>query len=312
VIKSAVIAVGGNALIRAGEKGSILEQIANARRISKAIVTLIQSGLHLAVTHGNGPQVGAQLLRSERAAGQVYEQSLDVCVAATQGEIGYILQQALQLELQLAGLSMPVTTILTQVVVRDDDPAFRNPTKPIGPFYSRPAAEERIRQYGWDMIEDSSRGYRRVVPSPDPIDIVEAEVIRRVIDQGILVVAAGGGGIPVVREGGLLRGVDAVIDKDRASMLLAIELAADLLVFSTDADHVYLHFKQPGQRALELVRLEEIRRHHQAGEFPPGSMGPKVEAAMNFLDSGGRKAIITSLDNLADAVLGGAGTQIIP
>ena len=310
--RSAVIAVGGNALIRAGEKGSIPEQIANARRISKAIAALMKSGLHLVVTHGNGPQVGAQLLRSERAAGQVYEQGLDVCVAATQGEIGYILQQALQLELQLAGLNMPVTTILTQVVVRDDDPAFRNPTKPIGPFYSRSAAEERMRLYGWDMIEDASRGYRRVVPSPDPIEIVEAGVIRRIIDQGILVVAAGGGGIPVVREGGLLRGVDAVIDKDRASMLLAIELAADLLVFSTDADYVYLRFKQPDQRALKLVRLEEIRRYHQAGEFPPGSMGPKVEAAMNFLDSGGKKAVVTSLDNLADAVLGDAGTQIIP
>ena len=162
------------------------------------------------------------------------------------------------------------------------------------------------------MIKDASKGYRRVVPSPDPIKIVETEMIRTIIDQGILVVAAGGGGIPVVREGGMVRGVDAVIDKDRASMLLAIALAADLLVFSTDADHVYLRFRQPDQRALRLVRLEEMRGYHQAGEFPPGSMGPKVEAAMNFLAAGGKKAVITSLDNLTDAVLGDAGTRIVP
>ena len=243
VARSAVIAIGGNSLIRAGEKGSIPEQIANARRISKAIVALMKTGMHLVVTHGNGPQVGAQLLRSERAAGQVYEQGLDVCVAATQGEIGYILQQSLQLELRLAGIHQPVTTVLTQVVVRADDPGFQKPTKPIGPFYSLSAAEEKARLFGWQMVEDASRGYRRVVASPAPVEIIEVEVIRSILDRDILVIAAGGGGIPVVREDGLFRGVDAVIDKDRASVLLAMELAVDLLVFSTDADHVYLQFK---------------------------------------------------------------------
>ncbi len=309
--ESAVIAVGGNSLIRAGEKGSIPEQIANARVISKAIVALMKAGLHLAVTHGNGPQVGAQLLRSERAAGQVYEQGLDVCVATTQGEIGYILQQALRLELHLADVNKPVTTVLTQVVVRADDPAFQNPTKPIGPFYSHSAADEKTRQFGWRMIEDASRGYRRVVASPVPIEIIELEVIRSILDQGILVIAAGGGGIPVVRENGLLRGVDAVIDKDRASLVLAIALGVDMLVFSTDTDHVYLNFKRPGQRALKLVTLREITRYYEAGEFPPGSMGPKVEAAIRFLKAGGKRAIITSLDNLAEAVIGGAGTHIV-
>jgi carbamate kinase len=311
VAQSAVIAIGGNSLIRAGEKGLIPEQIANARRISKAIVALMKTGMHLVVTHGNGPQVGAQLLRSERAAGQVYEQGLDVCVAATQGEIGYILQQSLQLELRLAGIHSPVTTVLTQVVVRADDPGFQKPTKPVGPFYSLSAAEEKARLFGWQMVEDASRGYRRVVASPAPVEIIEVEVIRSILDRGILVIAAGGGGIPVVREDGLFRGVDAVIDKDRASVLLAMELAVDLLVFSTDADHVYLQFKKPGQRALKRVGVEELRTYYEAGEFPPGSMGPKVEAAMRFLQAGGKEAIITSLDDLADAVIGDAGTHIV-
>jgi carbamate kinase len=310
--QSAVIAVGGNALVRAGEKGAIPEQIANARRISKSIVALMKSGLHLVVTHGNGPQVGAQLLRSERAAGQVYEQGLDVCVAATQGEIGYILQQALQLELQLAGVKKPVTTILTQVVVRADDSAFQMPTKPIGPFYSKSAAQEKAYQLGWEMVEDASRGYRRVVASPIPIEIVEADIIRGIMDQGILVIAAGGGGIPVVRENGLIRGVDAVIDKDRASLLLAMQLSADLLVFSTDADYVYLNFKRPGERALTRVDVRELAGYYEAGEFPPGSMGPKVEAAIKFLRAGGKEAIITSISNLAEAVMGDAGTHIVP
>jgi carbamate kinase len=312
VTETAVIAIGGNALIRAGEMGTIPEQVANARQISGSIVTLLKTGLHLVLTHGNGPQVGAQLLRSERAAGQVYEQGLDVCVAATQGEIGYLLQQALQRELQRAGIACPVTTVLTQVVVTADDPAFRNPTKPIGPFYSTVAAEEKMRLLGWNMIEDASRGYRRVVASPIPVEIIEEDLIRRIIDQGVLVIATGGGGIPVIRGESGLQGVDAVIDKDRASMLLAMKLSADMLVFSTDADYVYLKYRQPGQRPLHRVGIIELKRYLEAGEFPPGSMGPKVEAAIRFLESGGRRAIITSLENLSEAVAGDAGTHIVP
>jgi carbamate kinase len=311
--ESAVIAIGGNSLIRAGEKGTIPEQIANARVVSKAIVSLMKAGLHMVITHGNGPQVGAQLLRSERAAGQAYEQGLDVCVAATQGEIGYILQQALQHELQVAGIGKPIATILTQVVVRADDPAFQRPSKPIGPFYSHSAAEEKSRGSGWNMIEEASRGYRRVVASPAPIEILEAGVIRTAMDQGILVIAAGGGGIPVTRmSNGLIEGVEAVIDKDRASVILAIQLAVDRLVFSTDADHVYLNYKKPAQRALKHVGAQELQTYYDAGEFPPGSMGPKVEAAMRFLLAGGKEAIITSLDSLAEAVTGDAGTHIVP
>jgi carbamate kinase len=199
------------------------------------------------------------------------------------------------------------------VVVSARDPAFQNPTKPIGPFYSRSAADEKARHSGWNMIEDAARGYRRVVASPKPLEIIEAGVIQAVMDQNILVIAAGGGGIPVVRrECGALAGVDAVIDKDRASLLLAIQLGVDRLVFSTDADHVFLHFKQPGQLALKRVALSEIATYHDAGEFPPGSMGPKVEAAIEFLRAGGKEAIITSIDHLAEAVTGDAGTHIVP
>jgi carbamate kinase len=309
---TALIAIGGNALIRAGEKGSIDEQMANARQVSREVAGLLGQGLRVLITHGNGPQVGAALLRSDRAAGQVYEQGLDVCVASTQGEIGYLLQQALEQELRNAGLPQKVATILTQVVVDEADPAFRNPTKPVGPFLSRSAAEEKTRLLGWVMVEDASRGYRRVVPSPEPLEIVEEGLIRHILGEGILAIAVGGGGIPVVRRGGELRGVDAVIDKDRASVLLALRLPVDLVVFSTGADHVYLNFRKPGQRALVRVGVSEIKSYYEAGHFPPGSMGPKIEAAIRFLEGGGKRVIITSDEHLVDAVRGACGTHIVP
>ncbi len=310
--QSAVIAVGGNALIRAGQKGTIPEQLDNARQVSRAIVKLLRDGLRVVVTHGNGPQVGAALLRSERAAGQVYEQGLDVCVAATQGEIGYILQQSLQQELSDARIAQPVAAIVTQVLVRSEDPAFRHPTKPIGPFYSEKAAQEKLSLLGWNMIEDAARGYRRVVASPEPVEIVEADAIHRILDQGILVIASGGGGIPVVRKDGSLKGVDAVIDKDRASMLLASQLGVDLLAFSTDAEHVYLNYRKPDQVALRRVSVGEIEQYNLAGHFPSGSMGPKVQAAVRFIKEGGKEAVITSLNCLAEAVDGEEGTHILP
>lgn len=308
--RSALIAIGGNSLIRAGERGTIPEQIANARRMSGAIVSLLREGMHLVITHGNGPQVGAALLRSERATGQAYEQSLDVCVASTQGEIGFILQQSLQREISLAGLTVPVAAIVTQAVVRRDDPAFENPTKPVGPFYSQSAAEEKQRALGWRMVEDAARGYRRVVASPKPLEVVEEQAIRLIIDQGILVIAMGGGGIPVVRENGWFTGVEAVIDKDSSSALLASRLAVDTLVFLTDADGVYLDYKKSTQRPIRRATVQEMSGYLDAGYFPPGSMGPKVEAALSFLRNGGREAIITSLDNLHLAVRGDVGTRI--
>jgi len=311
VSKTALIAVGGNSLIRAGEKGTIEEQLANARRTAAAIAGLVRGGFRLVITHGNGPQVGASLIRSERASDQVYGHSLDVCGASTQGEIGYLLQQSIHNELAASDLDVPVATVLTQVVVSEDDPAMARPTKPIGPFYSRPAAEERRRQLGWDIVEDASRGFRRVVPSPEPLEIVELDVIRALIGQGVIVIAVGGGGIPVTREGSSLKGIEAVIDKDRASSLLASRLGVACFVISTDADRVYLDFRKPTQRPIARVTAAEMARHLAAGQFPPGNMGPKIESALRFLAAGGSEVVITSNEHLAGAVGGEAGTHIV-
>jgi carbamate kinase len=311
-MKTMLIAVGGNSLIRAGEKGTVAEQLANARRTAAAIIGVIQRGYRLVITHGNGPQVGADLLRSERASDQVPAHSLDVCGAATQGEIGYLLSQALTHELAAAHLKVPVVSLVTQTIVSADDPAMQHPTKPIGPFYSRVDAEERRRVLGWQIVEDAARGYRRVVPSPEPIEILELEVIRDLVNDGVLVIACGGGGIPVVRSNGGVKGVEAVIDKDRASALLAIQLGVDVFAISTDTDYVYLDYKKPTQMPLKNVTTTELEDHYRAGHFPPGNMGPKVESALRFLQAGGKEAFITTYDQLCAAVDGLAGTRIIP
>lgn len=311
-MNSILIAVGGNSLIRAGEKGTGAEQMANARRTAAAILGLIRGGYRIVITHGNGPQVGAQLLRSERTSDQVPGQTLDVCGAASQGEIGYLLAQALRRELSTAGLQVPVVSVVTQTVVSATDPAMEHPTKPIGPFYSRADAEEKKRRLGWAIVEDAARGYRRVVPSPEPVEIVELEVIRDLVKAGVLVIACGGGGIPVVRANGGFQGVEAVIDKDRASALLASELGMDIFAISTDTDHVYLDYKKPAQRPLTHVSASELEGFYRAGHFPPGNMGPKVESALRFLGRGGKEVIITSYEHLCDAVAGTAGTRISP
>jgi carbamate kinase len=310
--KTALIAVGGNSLIRSGEKGTVAEQMANARRTAAAIVGIIRDGYRVVITHGNGPQVGAQLLRSERASDQVASQTLDVCGAASQGEIGYMMAQALRLELAAAGLEVPVAAIITQTIVSRDDPAMAHPTKPIGPFYSRADAEEKRHTLGWQIVEDAARGYRRVVASPEPVEIVESPIIKTLVEQGVLVVACGGGGIPVVRNNGGVEGIEAVIDKDRASALLASELGVELFVISTDAECVYLDYKKPAQRRLERVTTAEMERHYAEDQFPPGNMGPKIESALRFLKHGGREVIITSYEHLHDAVAGSAGTHIVP
>ncbi len=311
-MKTILLAVGGNALIRAGEKGTIAEQLANARRSAIEIVGLIRDGYRMVLTHGNGPQVGAALLRSERGASEVPGHPLDVCDASTQGEIGYILQQSLQTELRSARVDMPVVTVITQSVVSLDDPAMKCPSKPVGPFYSRGDAEEKKRQFGWQIVEDAARGYRRVVPSPNPTEIVEFGVIQALVDQGVLVIACGGGGIPVTWNRERLLGVEAVIDKDRASALLAAQLGVDLFVISTDTDYVYLDYKKPNQRPLLQVSSSELAENFAAGHFPPGNMGPKVESVLRFLRDGGKEAIITSCQNLRKAVNGAAGTHILP
>lgn len=307
-----LIAVGGNSLIRAGETGTGSEQWVNARRTAAAIVRLVETGYRIVVTHGNGPQVGAQLLRSERASDQVPGQTLDVCGAASQGEIGYLLSQSLRDELSARGSGVPVVSLVTQTVVRADDPAMKHPTKPIGPFYSRTVAEDRRRQLGWEIIEDAARGYRRVVPSPEPVEIVELEVIRSLMNEGVMVVACGGGGIPVVRCGEELKGIEAVIDKDRASALLASQLHVDIFAISTDVDFVYLDYKRPTQRRLDSITASDLEGHYRAGHFPAGNMGPKVESAVRFLRSGGKQVVITSYEHLIDAVAGRSGTHILP
>lgn len=310
-MKTMLLAVGGNSLIRAGEEGTIAEQLANARRTVGEIVKLVRDGYRIVITHGNGPQVGAALLRSERGASQVPGHPLDVCDACTQGEIGYLLQQSLRTELQAAGLHVPVVTVLTQVLVSLSDPAMQHPTKPIGPFYSQADAEERRRLFGWEIVEDAARGYRRVVPSPEPVEILELEVIRDLIEQGVLVIACGGGGIPVAWKDGRLQGVEAVIDKDRASALLASRLDSDLFVISTDTDCVYLDYKKPIQKPLRNVSPRELQIFANAGHFSPGSMGPKVESVLRFLKQGGHEAIVTSDVNLYEAVTGAAGTHVV-
>jgi carbamate kinase len=310
--RTALIAVGGNSLIRAGEQGTIAEQLANTRRAAVAIVGLVQRGYRLIITHGNGPQVGAQLLRSERASAVAYSQTLDVCGAASQGEIGYLLAQSLRNELAAERIDLPVVSVVTQTVVSADDPAMQKPSKPIGPFYSRADAEQKRRQLGWHIVEDAARGYRRLVPSPEPIEIVELQAIRSLVERGILVVSTGGGGIPVIAKNGELRGVEAVIDKDRASALLALELCVELFVISTDTDYVYVNYKTPAQTPLTLVTAAELQRHHRDGHFPPGNMGPKVESVLRFLRGGGKEAVITSFEMLVDAVTGTAGTHIVP
>lgn len=309
-MRTMLLAIGGNSLIREGERGTIAEQRLNVQRTATQIVGLIRAGYRLVLTHGNGPQVGAALLRSERAVSQVPGHPLDVCGACTQGEIGYLLQQALMSEFRRTNLPPRIATVITQTLVSPDDPAMKHPTKPIGPFYSLNEILERQRQLGWDIVEDASRGYRRVVPSPEPIGIVELETIRNLVSQGALVIACGGGGVPVVQTDAGLWGVEAVIDKDLASAFLAIRLGVDLFVISTDTDRVYLDYRKPTQRPLERVDPIELERHLQQGQFPPGNMGPKIISVLRFLRAGGREAIITSCDNLCPAVCGAAGTHI--
>ena len=311
--RTALIAIGGNSLIRAGERGTIDEQLANAHATARSLAIMVQRGWRIVVTHGNGPQVGAALLRSERAAGEVYTHPLDVCVATTQSEIGYLLQRALEYELRQLGLTTPVLTVLTQVRVDENDPAFANPTKPIGPFYSKKEADDRKRRRGWDIVEDSARGYRRVVPSPEPKEVFEQKIIRKLLDEGMIVIACGGGGIPVIeRANHEVIGSEAVIDKDRASALLASELGVDLFIISTDARQVYVDFKKPTQRGLDRATAGELLKLAEEGQFPAGSMGPKVESAIRFLQKGGREVIITSFEYLTSALDGNDGTHIVP
>ncbi len=310
--KLILVAVGGNALIRAGQKGTAQEQFENAVETAQAIIRLIKAGHRVVLTHGNGPQVGAMLTRTELAAAHAYRLPLDCCVASTQGEIGYVLQYAMWQAMQQEGLRVPVVSLITQVLVDSADPAFKNPTKPVGPFYTRDVAERYRDLFDWVIVEDSSRGYRRVVSSPEPKAIVELEAIQACVERGLVVIAGGGGGIPVFNDHDLSKGVEAVIDKDHTSAILASQLHADLFVVATDVEKVCLDYKRASQRMLDTVTVSECIRHRASGHFPAGSMGPKIDAALVFLARGGREAIITNHQHMVDAVQGRGGTHIVP
>lgn len=309
--KLVLVAVGGNALIREGQKGTAQEQFQNAVETANVVVKLIKAGHRVVLTHGNGPQVGAMLVRSELAAAHAYRMPLDCGVAATQGEIGYVMQYAMWQAMQVEGLNTPVVSLVTQVLVDANDPAFRMPTKPIGPFYTRDEARRYRDLFGWDFVEDAARGFRRVVASPEPKGIVELEAIRACVDRGLVVIAGGGGGVPVFNDHDISKGVEAVVDKDHTSAILAWQLNADVFAIATDEEKVYLDYRKPSQRGLERLTAEECRAHSADGQFPPGSMGPKIAAALVFLERGGREAIITNAAHLIDAIGGNAGTHIV-
>lgn len=308
-----VVALGGNAVIKKGQRGDIYEQFANARASLEPFVPLIAAGAPLIVTHGNGPQVGDLLLMAEAARGEVPELPLGVLVADSQGQMGYMFQQSLKNHLILGGIDRDVVTVLTQVVVARDDDRLQRFTKPIGPFFDRATAEQRMADKGVVLKEDAGRGWRRVVPSPTPLAIVEIEIIRALLKDGDVVIACGGGGIPVYyEEDGRLEGVDAVVDKDLASAVLARDLGAQVFISATPIERVYLNFEKPGQQALDVVTSAEAKRYLDEGHFGEGSMRPKVAAVIAFLEGGGKLGVVTTPELVPAALRGEAGTRFVP
>lgn len=309
----AVVAIGGNSMIKDDQHRTVADQFAATRETAVHITAMIKAGWEVIVTHGNGPQVGFILLRSEMASHVLHTVPLDSCGADTQGALGYMIQQCLHNEFLRQGVPKQTATIVTQVVVDKDDPAFQNPTKPIGPFYEEDKARRYQTQRHWIMREDAGRGWRRVVPSPRPLEIVERDAISCLVRCGFTLVAVGGGGVPVVRdEHGDLRGVEAVIDKDYASALLASAVRADLFLISTGVDRVAINYKKPEQRLLDRITAAEADAYLAQGHFPAGSMGPKIEACIQFVRQGGQEAIVTSPEKIAEALRGEAGTHIVP
>lgn len=305
--KTAVIALGGNAILRPGQRGTVGEQQANIASACGPISEVVRQGYRVVLSHGNGPQVGNILIQNEEARFVVPAMPLDVCGAQSQGMIGYLFQQELQRQTGRA-----VVSLVTQVVVDPADPAFHDPSKPVGPFYTPDKANQMMTRHGWTMKEDAGRGWRRVVPSPIPVRVVEAGAIRALVQTGALVIACGGGGVPVMETEDGLRGVEAVIDKDLAAQRLAGEMGADLLVILTDVPRVYINFGMANQMALTQVTVSEAEKYLAEGHFRAGSMRAKVEGALQFLKAGGKRAVIASLDQAADAILGAAGTHFVP
>lgn len=308
--KRAVIALGGNALIKKGQKGTIYEQFANTRESCRSIVKMIQEGWDVVVTHGNGPQVGALVLQNQKAKDITPEMPLGICVAESEGLIGYMIQQCLLNALHREEIDKSVIALITQVIVDPNDPSLTNPTKPIGPYYSDEESLEMLRQ-GYHMTKQP-RGWRMVVPSPDPLRIVEGEIIRKMLDDDIIVIASGGGGMPVVeKEGWGLYGLEAVVDKDLAAERLAEAVGAQLLLILTDVEKVFLHYNTPQQQPLDNVTYEELKQYYLSGHFPAGNMGPKILAALRFLEFGGERVIISNIEQGWEALQGKTGTLIV-
>lgn len=309
--KKVLVALGGNAILKHIEKGTVEEQFENVKTTCKHLVRLIKYGYRLAITHGNGPQVGDILLKNEQAESILPPMPLDVCGAQSQGMIGYMLQQSMRNEMKKVGINIPVVSLITQTIVDIDDIAFQEPTKPIGSFYSVSEAEKLRKEKRWIIIEDSGRGYRRVVPSPQPKEIVEKITIRTLFESGAIVIAAGGGGVPaIVRGDGSLKGAVAVIDKDLAAQIFASDIGAEVLLMLTDVKKVSLNYGKPNQINLDKMTILEAKGYLEVGHFAPGSMAPKVEAAIKFVEAGGVKAVISSLEMCRKALEGKAGTTI--
>jgi carbamate kinase len=310
--KIALVAFGGNAMLPEDQKGLQSEQMRNAARAAELMVHIVQKGYELIIVHGNGPQVGNLLIQMEEAANKIPPYSLDVCDAMTEGSMGFMLERALINELRRRSIDKEIASLVSQVVVDKDDPAFGKPTKPVGPFYSKFRGLELAREKKWSMVEDAGRGYRKVVPSPKPIDVVNNRIIRELVEAGRIVIAAGGGGIPVIiNSNGLFEGVEAVIDKDYAASLLAREVKVDLFIILTAIERVYINFGKPDQREVPVLTVDEARKHLAEGQFPPGSMGPKIRAAVEYIEAGGREVLITKDTHLKAALINRSGTRIV-
>lgn len=309
--KIALIAFGGNAILPKTQRGLQSEQIKNAQKAAQLMVYIVKRGYDLIVVHGNGPQVGNLLIQMEESITKVPPFSLEVCDAMTEGSMGFMLEKAIVNELRKNSVDKDVATLITQVVVDREDPAFKNPTKPIGPFYTKYRAQMLRREKNWAIIEDSGRGYRKVVPSPKPIDVIPKRIIQDLVHSGKIVIALGGGGIPVIINGrGLFEGVEAVIDKDYAASLVAREVKADLFIILTDVNRVCLNYGTPDEEPIGVMTVKQAEEHISQGQFPPGSMGPKIKAAIEYIQDGGKEVLITSANHLKASLINRSGTKI--
>lgn len=310
--KLALVAFGGNVMIPANSNATAKEQFKSAKRAAKIMVDIMKKGYELIIVHGNGPQIGNLLLQMESASNIVPPFPIDICDAMTEGSMGYMLERAILNEMRKQSIDKEVVSILTQVIVDRDDMAFENPTKPIGPFYNFFRAQQLKRENKWEMLEEAGRGFRRVVPSPKPIDIVPKRTIRAMIEKGIVVIAAGGGGIPVfINSLGYIEGIEAVIDKDYTSSLIAKEAGVELFIILTGVDRVMEDFGKKNAKPIKVMDINEAQRMMDEEQFPPGSMGPKISAAIDYIKGGGKEVLITSSEKVRLALIGRSGTRII-